>query len=181
MTDMRARPWMTCFLWDESEEDTMPVRQTNLEIDGIPVYVETTQAEIVVPAGDAELAGWRGGMKPPAFKVEAVRKAAAEAVRAIHQDLVATLGAARPDTLTLEFGPLRVPDGQPGGGASRLPHIGGAQGAAAQPRHPGVAPISGRRPRQRRGTDPSTRGTIAHPGRRPSLRSSTSWRETIRP
>lgn len=94
---------MARFLWDESEEDTMPVRQTNLEIDGIPVYVETTQAEVVVPAGDAELA-FKGDKKPLVFKVEAVGKAAAEAVRAIHQDLVATLGAARPDTLTLEFG-----------------------------------------------------------------------------
>jgi len=79
------------------------VQQTNLEVDGVPVYVEVTRAEMAVPAGDAELA-WGGNRLPSPFKVESVGKAAAAAVRAIHADLMATLGPAMPDTLGLEFG-----------------------------------------------------------------------------
>lgn len=83
----------------------MAVQRTNIEIEGIPVYVEVTSAEVVIPAADAELSwGGGGGKKPPTFNVESVGKAAAAAIRAIHGDLVDKLGAAMPDTLGLEFG-----------------------------------------------------------------------------
>ena len=82
----------------------MAVQRTNLEVDGIPVYVEVTSVQVVIPQADADLAWGAGERKPPAFKVEAVGKAAAAAIRAIHGDLIDKLDASMPDTLGLEFG-----------------------------------------------------------------------------
>jgi hypothetical protein len=80
----------------------MTARITNLDIDGIPVYVEVTPVAVAAE-GDAELAKF-GRKRTSDFQLETVGKVAAESIRRIHADLVDKLGAAMPDTLGMEFG-----------------------------------------------------------------------------
>jgi hypothetical protein len=81
----------------------MTARITDIEIDGIPVYVEVTPIEVSAPEGDAELAKF-GRKARSDFRMENVGKVAGETVRRVHAELVEKLEGVAPDTLGLEFG-----------------------------------------------------------------------------